>query len=70
MVDLLVEDRINEWVHANCYESLEYFLYTGMKGFDDYTDEEINEAFGELIEDNFDKEKADKIRIEKIRLNK
>ncbi len=69
IIELLIEDRINEWVHARCDEGLEEILYSGWKGFDDYTDQELQEAFEYLCEDNFDKENAEKIRVEKMRLN-
>lgn len=68
IIDFLIEDKINEWVHARCYEGLEIILYDGWMGFGDYTDEELREAFGDLDEDNFDKAKAKKIRLIKRKL--
>ena len=68
MIELLVEDRINEWVHARCHEGLEDILYSGWRGYNNYTDQELNEAFEELLEENFDEEIVEKIRVEKFRI--
>ncbi len=69
IIDLLIEDRINEWIHAAMHEGLKEALYVGWKGFDDYTDQELYDEFEELVEENFDDVKAEKIRVEKDRIN-
>lgn len=63
MIDILIQDRINEWVHAKCHETLEEFLYIGWKGYEDYSNEELYDAFEELCEDNFDDATALKIKM-------
>lgn len=68
IIDLLIEDCINEWVHAHCYDGLEDVLYFGWKGFNDYTDQELEEVFLELLDENFDKEKAMKVSLEQLRI--
>lgn len=68
IISLLIEDRIGDWVHAHNTDGLEEVLVLGWKGYENYTNQELQEAFEELIEDNFDEETARKIRAEKIRL--
>ncbi len=41
MIDVLIEDRLTEWVFAGNYNSLEYALCDGWKGYDEYTDAEL-----------------------------
>lgn len=64
MINLLIEDRINEWVYARCYDGLEEILYVGWTGYTSYTDQELQEAFMELLHENFDNKKAEKIKLE------
>ena len=68
MIDLIIEDRINEWVHARCYEGLEEILYVGWTGYTSYTDQELQGTFMELLYENFDDEKAEEIRQEQLRI--
>lgn len=68
MIEILIKDRVGDWVHAMNHDGLEEVLAFGWKGFDDYTDQELQEAIDELVEDNFDKKTAEKIKKEKITL--
>jgi len=70
IITILIEDRFNEWIYARCPDGLEHILEFGWKGYDNFTDEELYEAFNELDEDNFDKETAEKIKSEKKRLTR
>jgi hypothetical protein len=68
IIELLIEDRINEWVHARCYDGLKEILYAGWTGYTSYTDQELQEAFMDLLDENFDDEKAEKIELEQLRI--
>lgn len=70
MIELLIEDRINEWVHARMHEGLEEVLFSGWKGYDEYTDEELDEAFELLVEENFTPDKAEKIKFHKLQIER
>jgi len=68
MTELLIEDRFSEWIYARCPEGLEDILHIGWKGYDNYTQQELEEAFLELPEEIFDDGKARKIKLEKLRI--
>lgn len=63
MIDILIKDHINDWVHAQNHEGLEEHLYVGWVGYEGWTDKEIIDAFLELLPENFDDKTAQKIRI-------
>lgn len=48
MINALIEDRLTDWVYARNTDGLEEILLTGWKGYEDYTDLELKEAFEEL----------------------
>ena len=41
MIEVLIEDRLTEWVFARNYDGLEEILWDGWKGYGGYTDEEL-----------------------------
>lgn len=43
MIEVLIEDRLSEWVFASCYETLEELLWAGFKGYGEYTNDELLE---------------------------
>lgn len=47
-IEILIEDRIWEWVYAYCLNGLKDMLRVGFKGFDNYTNKELDEALGEI----------------------
>lgn len=63
MIDILIKDRINEWVHAKCHEGLEEVLHVGWKGYENWSDKDVMDAFLDLLPENFDEETAQKVRI-------
>lgn len=50
MIEVLIENRLTEWVFAGCTDSLEELLMFGWKGYEDYTDEELKEAIEDYLE--------------------
>ncbi len=68
IIDLFIEDKINDWVHGHNTLELEEVLFCGWKGYEDYTDLELEEAFEILIPENFDEVTAEKIRTEQKRI--
>lgn len=68
MIEILIKDRIGDWVDARNSDGLEFILAHGWKGWDDYTDVELEECIEELCEDNFDNETAEKIKILKMEI--
>ncbi|HWA51829.1 MAG TPA: hypothetical protein VG895_02125 [Patescibacteria group bacterium] len=58
MIDLLIMDCIEEWVFARCYYDLKELMCMGFKGYDNYTDKELEEE----IEDKFDPERIQELR--------
>ena len=68
MIEILIEDRINDWVRASNTDGLEEILVVGWEGYENYTFHELQEAIEALCEDNFDEETADKIKKERVRL--
>ena len=46
-IEILTMDRIWEWVYASNTESLEEWLALGFKGYDNFTDQELD---GEIYE--------------------
>lgn len=66
MIDVIIEDRLTEWVFAHSYESLEEVLLFGWKGLVDYTDKELTE----IVMGNFDEEQVkDYLESRKRRLD-
>jgi hypothetical protein len=43
MIEVLVEDRLSEWVFASNYGTLEELLWAGFKGYGEYTNDELLE---------------------------
>ena len=43
MIEILIEDRLTDWVFAHNYEGLEEVLWEGWKGYGKYTDAELKE---------------------------
>lgn len=53
MIEKLVEDRFCDWVWARGYSGLEDALRMGLKGFEEYTDDELKEAVDELVPESY-----------------
>lgn len=68
IIEILIEDKINDWVHAKNHDELEIILTIGWKGYKNSTNQELDEAIEMLVEHNFDKETAKKIINEKKRI--
>ncbi len=52
MIDVLIEDRITDWVYAQNTDGLEEMLFCcNWKAYDNYTDDELKEALEFLDED-------------------
>lgn len=47
-IEILVGDRVWEWVYAYCLEDLRGWLRREFKGFDNFTDKELDHALGEV----------------------
>lgn len=47
-IEILIRDRIWEWVDSSNSDSLEEWLAIGFKGFDNFTDQELDEAIEEI----------------------
>jgi len=47
-IEILIRDRIWEWVDAHNTDSLEEWLANGFKGFDNLTDQELDESIEEI----------------------
>jgi len=56
-ISILIEGRMWEWVYARNYDGLEDCLTEGFKGYDNYTDAELDEALEE-IEDKIEEIQA------------
>lgn len=41
MIEVLIEDRLTDWVYASNYDGLEFVLRNGWKGYDNYTNDEL-----------------------------
>ncbi|KKQ89243.1 MAG: hypothetical protein UT12_C0019G0012 [Candidatus Curtissbacteria bacterium GW2011_GWC2_38_9] len=54
MLDIIVQDKIDYWVHAHCTDDLEETLLWGWKGLDDYSDTELRQ----MIDEQFDLEQV------------
>lgn len=48
MIELLIEDRMLEWVYAGNDDGLRETLSTGFVGFENYSDKELKEALERL----------------------
>jgi len=48
IIEKLIQDRIGDWVHAHNTDSLEIWLMFGFKGFDDLSDQELEDAIDAL----------------------
>ncbi len=46
MIEILIEDRMWDWVYARNYEGLKDMLTIGFNGFENYTDDELKEEIG------------------------
>lgn len=57
MIDILIEDRMAEWVYARNYDGLKEMLYMGFYGFEGYSNKELKRAI-----DDLDKEEVKKIK--------
>lgn len=44
MIEILIKDKVWEWVYAQMTECLEDTLYFGFPGFNSYSDAELKEA--------------------------
>lgn len=58
MIKALIEDRLTDWVYAQNIDGLEDILISGWKGYEDYTDLELKEAFEELSNENLVKKET------------
>ncbi len=47
-IDILIRDRIWEWVDAHNTNLLEEWLIIGFKGYENLTDEELDESIEEI----------------------
>lgn len=47
-IEILIRDRIWDWVDAHNIDSLAEWLTIGFKGFDNFTDQELDEAIEEI----------------------
>lgn len=54
MINILVEDKLTDWIYARNTEGLTWVLEMGWKGFEDYTNKELKE----MIEHMFDEEQV------------
>lgn len=70
MIQILIEDRLTDWVYARNYDSLEYFLLNGWgtskDGYESYSDNELKEE----LEDRFDEDQIkDYLKSSKQRIH-
>lgn len=66
MIDYLIEDYINM---CDCDRIFfEEILLFGWKGLEDWSDKDIQDDFENLEPSNFDKDDAEKIKVEQKRL--
>lgn len=56
-IEILIEDKFWEWIYARNTDGLEDWLHIGFKGFDDFTDQELDDAL-----DNIGEEKIEEIK--------
>lgn len=49
-IQILIEDRFWDWVYARNYDGLEEMLQIGFKGYDEFTDQELDDALEEIEE--------------------
>jgi len=57
MIDLLIMDRICDWIFARNYDPLKDILLEGFKGYEEYTNEELKDAV-----ENFDDEELEDLK--------
>lgn len=57
MIEVLIQDRLNDWVFASNCDGLEDVLWEGWKGYGKYTDNELKEE----IEMRFEQEDIDQL---------
>ena len=43
MIEILIEDRLSEWVYAQMTDGFVDMLRRGWKGYDEYTDKELQD---------------------------
>lgn len=55
MIEILIEDRLTEWVFAGNYDGLEEFLWDGWKGYGEYTDKELKKELERFEKDDIEK---------------
>lgn len=48
MIEILIEDRFEDWIYARNTDGLEDTLRYGWKGLDDCTDKELKEALEDV----------------------
>lgn len=48
IIEILIEDRIWDWVYAGNSEGLEEVLYAGFTGFKDYSDKELEQSINDI----------------------
>lgn len=71
MIELLIMNHINDWVFAHNYNSLQEVLTIGWKGYNDYTNKELEEAIEEFDEKQIrDIKNTIKMEKEKKKLRK
>lgn len=51
MIEILIEDRICEWVYARCDDELREAIEFGLLGLDRLTDSELKDQIEDLGED-------------------
>ena len=51
IIQILVEERLTEWVYANNTVPLDDILYYGCKSYDNYTDDELKKEIDEFDEE-------------------
>lgn len=53
MIEVLIEDRLHDWVFARNYDGLEDILWEGWKGYGKYTDAELKEEIEMRLEPDY-----------------
>ncbi len=63
-IEILIEDRMWDWVYARNYDGLEECLTVGFKGYENFSDEELDGMLEEI------KDKIEEIKAMLIDKNK
>jgi len=65
MIEILIEDRLTDWVFAHNYYELEILLWEGWKGYSQYSDEELLEEIEMHLGQNDIEELQNQIKLRK-----